>query len=349
MKRIMAFASFLLLALAALAWSQGFDPGNRSANICLTGSNLTATQGQCPVFDCPATWTDITVASGPCAVQITFSDTAPFWTGGGHNGGGDPTISGGLLTLVVSGCTHCGYNLNYQTLVNVQKFTTTFTFVPDGWNVSLVMQNSTNNPFGPNLSKFAAGAACEGSFFQGFAQAAPPNFVFALELDSASQQSMVFATGATPGFLGSTAQIYRTDTTPVGSTIPPGQSPCMIDQASFSSNPQNFSPVINVDKILTSPVQLNSPSTASLTSTGDTYSATIAYDGSNLVLTLFDLTAGGTCAPTTSGTCFTKTWTGVNIPAYVGANTAYVGLAGSTDTAPATPLLIKNWKFATPL
>ena len=82
-----------------------------------------------------------------------------------------------------------------------------------------------------------------------------------------------------------------------------------------------------IDKISTSPVALDSPANAQGTSTGHTYSATLAYDGSNLTLNLYDVTAGGACR---GPKCFTNTWNNVNIPSWVGGNTAWVGFTAAT-------------------
>ena len=108
----------------------------------------------------------------------------------------------------------------------------------------------------------------------------------------------------------------------------------------------NFTvPYVGVGKASTSPVALNNrPGTALLTTTKHTYSATITYDGSNLVFSMFDVTAGGACPV---ATCFTNTWTGVNIPTIVGGPTAWVGLAGSTgDPNTDSPLLINSFSYS---
>jgi hypothetical protein len=196
---------------------------------------------------------------------------------------------------------------------------TTFTFVPNGWNVSLIIQNSNNNPYA-NGSVFAAGAGCEADFFQGFSQASPPNNVFALELDS---NSPLTETGA---FTYSSVQIYQS-----------GQSPCLpnLGGTDFTYVP--------IDKISTSPVPLDSPASTQNTSTGDTYSATVTYDGTNLTLSLYDVTAGGSCP---GANCFTHTWTNVNISTIVGGNTAWVGLGGGTNAASSYPLYINSFSFA---
>ena len=71
------------------------------------------------------------------------------------------------------------------------------------------------------------------------------------------------------------------------------------------------------------------------TTTGDTYSAAITYDGSTVRLTLADVTHP-------NGT-FTHSWTGVNIPALVGASTAWLGItAGSGDSTMTVPLMIDS-------
>jgi hypothetical protein len=68
--------------------------------------------------------------------------------------------------------------------------------------------------------------------------------------------------------------------------------------------------------------------TGSQIATGITFAAgnpincTLAYDGSNLAITMVDTVIGGTP--------FSHTWTSVNIPTLVGGNTAYAGFVGST-------------------
>src|SRR5271156_4851042 len=57
-----------------------------------------------------------------------------------------PNLSGSRILLLADGTTHGTAGLEYQTPVNVQKFTSTFTFVPNGQNVAFVLNNATNNP-----------------------------------------------------------------------------------------------------------------------------------------------------------------------------------------------------------
>lgn len=60
------------------------------------------------------------------------------------------------------------------------------------------------------------------------------------------------------------------------------------------------------------------------------------------------MTAGGTCTPATSGTCFSQTWPGVNIPSIVGGNTAYIGMTTGANAGgdPTTAnLTIASWSY----
>jgi hypothetical protein len=200
--------------------------------------------------------------------------------------------------------------------VNVQKFTSTFTFVPNGQNVAFVLNNATNNP--PNDGPgFSSGAGCEGGFYQAFDPVhGSPNNIFALEFDSWS------FLGSVQSFTYSSVQIYKQD-----------QSPC---------NPNDSGPGYTLtDKISTSPIPLNSPADSQGTTTGDTYSATVTYDGSNFTLNLYDVTAGGACP---GAKCFTHTWS-VDIPSWVDGNTAYVGFTAATGETAIAPLHIDSFSY----
>ncbi len=68
---------------------------------------------------------------------------------------------------------------------------------------------------------------------------------------------------------------------------------------------------------------------------GDTFSVSLTYDGTNLTETITDTT-----------TSASGTWSyPINIPATVGGNTAYVGFTGSTGTATATQDIL-SWTYA---
>jgi hypothetical protein len=261
---------------------------------------------QAQVINCPSGF----ASTGDCGVGIIAGGQA-FQLNGSPNGS-SPALVGSQVLLLPTGATHAALSLNYQTQVDDQAFTANFTFIPNGQNIAFVIQNSNNNPdfSGP---VFSAGAGCEAGFFQAYSQPVPPNNVFALELDSYSPLNL------TGSFTYSSAQIYQS-----------GQAPC--DILSY--------PLI--DKISTSPVSLNSPAGAQNTTTGDTYSATVTYDGSNLTLSLYDVTAGGFCP---GSSCFTNTWTNVDIPSYVSGNTAWVGLMGATGLPGSYPLYVKSFVY----
>ena len=264
------------------------------------------------VFSCAQSgWS----ADGPCGVQA-------YGYGYSFNGNTGTTIVNGNVQLITSGhqassLIWIGAPVNPQvvTPVNVQAFTSTFTFVPDGLNIAFTLNNSNNVPGigGPN---FVAGAGCESGFYQAYTSPEPNN-VFALELDSNSPLT------AGASFTYSSAMIYQSN-----------QSPC---QPPVNSDPAPT-------KISTYPVALNSPATTPNTTTGHTYSATVSYDGSNLTLALFDVTANGSCP---GSSCFTHTWPNVNIPSIVSGNTAYVGLTGGSNSNNIGPLTVYSFSYAT--
>ena len=261
-------------------------------------------------------------SSGACGVGV-FEGGQAFQLNGGSNGS-SPGLSGSQVLMLPTGATHVAMSLNYQTQVNVQAFSSTFKFVPNGQNVVWMVQNSNNNPIF-NEADFNAGAGCEAGFFQGYSQANPPNGVFALELDSWSPLTN------SQSFTYSSAQIYTSN--------PYVECPCIGGSGICGTNNSDSG---NITKLSTSPVPLNSPGTSQGTSNGDTYSATVTYDGSNFTLNLYDVTRGGSCP---GSSCFTHTWTNVNIPSSVAGNTAWVGVTGATGLAGSYPLYIKSFVY----
>lgn len=258
--------------------------------------------------------------------QSVFNCSSFASTGScGVNQGGQPfwnvnqsSLSGSQVLLLPSGTDHNVGNLVYQTKENVQAFTSTFTFVPDGQNIAFTIQNNNNNP-GFDGNVFAGGAGCEGGFFQAFGSTAPPNNTFALMFDSYGGNAANSGT-----FTYSSAQIYQST-----------QSPC---------NPNDSGPNYwGTNKISTSPVPLNSPPSTLNTTTGDTYSATVAYDGSTVTLNLYDVTASGSCP---GASCFTQTWSNVFIPSIVAGTTAYIGMSSAAGTiVNPGPLLLKSFSY----
>ena len=279
--------------------------------------------GPINIFNCTSGFTHATTPVA-CGVSL-YGESGGLFDVLGSNNGATPVMAGSAVNLIPNGGTHVALSLIYQTLVNIQGFSTTFTFVPNGQNLVFMIENSNNNP-GFNGSQFSAGAGCEADFFQGFGQAAPPNNLFVLELDSYSPLT------AAGSFTYSSAQIY-----------PAGYSPCNPDLGGT-----NFT-YVSTTKLSTSPVALNSPAASQGTTTGHTYSATVTYDGTNFTLNLFDVTAAGSCP---GASCYSQTWNvmpqgggGVGIPSFVGGNTAWIGFGAATGSASTADLLIKSWSY----
>jgi len=279
---------------------------------------------QAQVINCPSGF----ASTGDCGVGFVGGSPEAFLATD------FPAFNGPALELIQANANHNAASLIYQTQLNIQAFTASFTFTTSGWAVAFVVQNSNNNP-ASNGHNFTAGAGCEADFFQGASaggQTTPPNNVFALDFDSYSP-----LVNGQP-FSYSSVQIYQSDgiTTPA----PYVQCPCEPSIEGCGSN-NSQSPI---NKISTSPVPLNSPANVMNTATGDTYSATVTYDGSNFTLNLYDVTAGGSCP---GSSCFTHTWTNVNIPASVGGPTAWVGIGASTGSNPIlnVPLHIDSFVY----
>jgi hypothetical protein len=291
-----------------------------------------------PVFNCSGFATSGSGTTGNCGVRFPGSSFGTTMIVVGTFNGSNPAISGSQVNLIPANSNHNGNNLNYELAqVNVGQFSTTFTYVPNGMNLALVLQNNTNTAAAGTGYNFTAGAGCEASFFQGFTGGGgPPNNTFAVDLD---QHDSSVAGGTT--FTYSSVQYYGS-TSPPNAPNPPGQSPCNPDLGGDGSWTY-----VGVNKVSTSPVAMNSPANNQGITTGHTYSVTISYDGSNLTISMFDVTAGGACP---GAACFTNTWTGVNIPAIVGGTTAWVGLASGTGSGgtqiPTVPLLINTWSYS---
>ena len=285
----------------------------------------------------------------PASAQTIFNCSSGFVTanttcGVGYNGTGgyefqfaqDPNgvmlgTAANLIPVGGDGGGHTGVGLIYQTPVNAQAFAANFTFVANGKNVAFVLTNN-NSAAGnsTNPQYFASGAGCEAGFNQAFTGGHPPvNRIFALELDQFSPLT------ASDSFTYSSAQIYQQVEAPCDPPYTPGNG---------TTYGTTFSPA----KLSTYPVALNSPAGTPLTTTGNTYSVTVSYDGSNFNLCLYDVTAGnGSCSSGTSGTgtYFQKTWNTINIPSLIGGNTGYVGITGGTNSDAVENLLIKTFNY----
>jgi hypothetical protein len=370
-------ALFLLvsfLTLAVHAWSQGFN--------CTSFASTGGTTGACG--------TDV-----PSVVNTG----QPFGVFGTFNGA-NPSVGGGQILFVPAGSDHIGNNLNFQTAVNVQAFTTIFTFIPNGWNLAFIAQNNTNTTQGGPPQSFAGGAGCEAGIYQAFGVpwiSGIPTDIFALEYDSnsgitSSDQSFVYSTAQMYGesmspcipndsqtffyitskistsplpsnlpvqFTASSSGTVLTVTAISTGTIVPGMGitgnsvPGGVLIASQTSGTTGGIGVYALNTSLTSSSQtfLGENNCMQTTAgTCDTYTANVSYNGANLSLCMFDVTAAnGSCSSGTSGTgtFFQHTWNGVNIPSMVGSVTAFVGLAAGAGAGGPTgyPLILDSWSY----
>jgi hypothetical protein len=281
------------------------------------------------VINCPNGFT----ATGGCGVGNN-SHSQSFWLGGNAAGQSFNTFGSTpqQILFMASGSDHLVNSLQYQTPVNVQAFNTTYTFVPDGGDLSITFNNTTNQP-GYEGNGFAQGAGGEGGFYQGGGVPVQPNNVFALELDQFD--GLLPGDEGTSSFTYSSTQIYQSN---LPSSVYPNiyiQCPCTggIGDPNLCGTPADTpgenDAYFQIAKISTYPVPLNSPASTTDTTTGDTYSVNLVYNGSSLTENLYDVTAGGSCP---GSSCFTHTWTNLSIPSSVGGNMAYVGFVTSSGS-----------------
>jgi Chitobiase/beta-hexosaminidase C-terminal domain len=258
--------------------------------------------------------------SGTCSAQVAGAGSPNFLI---RNGG---SFGDGNVTLATAAPGHQTWNMNYYTPVNVQAFNTSFVFVPNGQNLAMIFNNSTNIP-GYTGNVFASGAGCEGGFFQ--ADVAPTanssqNKVFAAQV--ADSQDWLTYAGNNPWFTVSSVQIFQSQIVP-----------CLPNQ-----NQASGWTYVSTNRISTAPVFQQSTTGLQFSVTGHTYSATYTYTGSALTLQMFDVTLGGSCPGTN---CFTYTWQQVYIPAIVGGTTSYIGLGAGTNQTSLPALKIDSWNY----
>lgn len=281
---------------------------------------LTWKAAQAQNIDCS---NGFTTGAGPCGTYVTMNGAGNrdgAWWVVGSNAGTTPAISGSKMNLIPQNGNHVALSFMYQpSQVDATSFTSSFDFIPNGQFFSFHLNNSTNSPWGFNGKNFSQGANCENDFFQGYSQPTPPDNVFAIGFDSYSPLTQ------NGSFSYSGVQIYRSN--------PYVECPCLPAGSGSCGDNSNYVPIT---KISTAPVNLTTGS--SNTTTGHTYSVSLAYDGDNLTLNMFDKTAGDGCP---GSKCFTHTWTGVNIPASVDGDKAWIGFGGSTTSAPSkAPLYV---------
>lgn len=231
------------------------------------------------------------------------------------------TFSGSVIDIT-QGVSHNGGCVWYKTLQNIQSFTTTFSYVlpaisktSNNFGIVFVVQNtnSTTNPFASGVNMVPASA--NGIAYGGGGGSG--------QVTTANSIGLVFNTS---GFNQSGWFISPSPWTTVALCVDGG--PCIGGGAPFGfTNGSGYAPLID-----THPFGLNFGS-------GNTISCVVTYDGTTLVLVATDTT---TLASTR------LSWP-VNIPAIVGANTAWIGFmaneASQTDTG--LPTVLSSWAYST--
>jgi hypothetical protein len=275
------------------------------------------------VINCPSGFNSSATTACGIGAGWALNPNLPgvFNLSGARGGTNPPTpgLSGTDVNLIPAGGVHFAYGFNNSAPVNVQAFTATFTFIPNGYNVAFVLNNNTlsdTSNGGQFKNAFSSGAGAEGGFYQACCNQWPNNVV-ALQFDQFLPLS------ANGSFSNSSVQLFGTTDMPIN----PGSG-----DGTWQHGEQ-------INRISTSPVALNSPASTALTTTGDTYSVTVRYTGSAYTVSLYDVTAGGSCP---GANCFTHTWKNINIPSLVAGNTAFVGINASTNASVPKDLYVRS-------
>jgi hypothetical protein len=223
----------------------------------------------------------------------------------------------GTQLQLLSGTIHNAANAWYKTPLNIQAFTTTFTFQancsPDpsdcgnGFGFMIVGANYSNPVYPPGYT-FSADASDNFSWAKGCPGPPDNNSGCTSDYDSALLKFDLY---------GFTA---------------PGQNLTNY----FQANNSNIGPTFphSASDISMAPSGINIQS-------GDIFKVTLTYDGSNLFETITD---------TSTNASFSHTYTtdsrgnAINLPAIMGANTAFVGF-GASNGAATMDLSINSWVY----
>jgi hypothetical protein len=233
------------------------------------------------------------------AVSTAYGASGTIWLSGA-------TQSGSQIQLSAVGTDHGATNAWFRTPVNIQAFTTTFTFQIE------CSGSSANCSSGLG---FMIICACTGGN-PVYSPPAHPGFTysgFSGNQFSWSQCSGVYSsqTGFPNSCVSIDSILVKFDTF----NIVTGKFGASL--TGFCSGGIYCEPPQNVSYDM-------APSGINLTS-GDVFRSTITYDGSTLSETLTDTATGAT---------YSKSYSGVNLPSLVAGTTAFVGFgAGTGDTA----------------
>ena len=221
--------------------------------------------------------------------------------------------AGSALGILTDGI-HTGNNIWYATPVNVQAFTTTFTFQADcsadptfcgqGFGF-MIIANNASNPYYTVCPGEPPGSTC-GYNYTGFAG---PYLSWAQNCNAVDNDNCLAIDEAIVKF-----DLYAL--TGSGHNL---TNYCQASTTIDGTYPQNFSS--STANTNCSGLDLNMAPSGINMQSGDIFKVTLTYDGSNLFESVTD---------TSTGANFTHTYTGINLPSIVGANTAFVGFGGST-------------------
>jgi hypothetical protein len=233
-----------------------------------------------------------------------------------HVAGGGVALSGGAITF--PNVSHDGGGAWYSggsQVQNVQAFTTDFTFViPSAGNYGMVFaiqnSNATTNPFG-NYGINGGGYSANGLGWGaggGSSQPAQGNSV-----------GLVFSVSP---FNQAAWYVSPTPISQVGLYVDGGPA---IGGGTFgATNGEGYTPIVD-----THPFGLNVAS-------GNLIHAYLTYDGTTLTMVLVDTVTLATTR---------QSWP-INIPAIVGANTAFIGFCQSQPSTGAGTVTVNSWTWS---
>lgn len=220
-------------------------------------------------------------------------------------------ISGNQVDMT-DGNSHSGGGLWFNTVQNIQSFTTSFTFqIPgiDGYGLFFVIQNATNTT-NPNRAGLEAGGnSANGMGYGGGGGVSQPALANSIGIKFDATPLNQTSWYVAPPPLSSTG-LYVDGGPAIGANGPNS----------------GFGPEIDLHRFNIS------------VGSNDVMQAIVTYDGSILTMVLTDTSTGAT----------TRLSWPVNIPAIVGANTAYIGFCGATPVASssATETKVLSWAFS---
>jgi hypothetical protein len=271
--------------------------------------------------------------TGVCTIAPGgYIDSGESWN---YRPGGGALV-GSAVNLVPIGAGHNGYSIVPQfggvgssTPISIMAFTEEMQFTWNGNNITMTWQNNNASGSqsgtcpGAGCLNFSAGAGSEAGCIQSAdGPTNVPTNSLCLDLDGYDP------TTENGSFTNSTIQLYQPF------------------QVSYLPNVTgtDYIPMYPINKLSTAPVCLNNPCATPGAGNSDVFDLKVIYDHGTGILQVFlyDVTAGGTCSPTTSGTCFTHSFLGVWIPEIVGSTVAYPTITSGASGGAEAPTVTEN-------